>query len=304
MKVVLAGGSGALGRRIAADLAGRGDDVVILTRRVRDDLRYRQVVWDGRTPGPWCDELAGAALVNLAGEIVDRRPTPANIALLRSSRVDPTLALAAAARDLDEPVAAWVQLSTLAIYGDAGEPVLDESARPPRDGPPQMVGVATAWEAAAAEAPADVRQVVLRTAVVLDRETPALDRLVGVVRWGLGGRIASGRQWTSWLHVDDLLAIVRLSLDDPDLRGVVHATAPAPVRNAELMATLRARLGRPRWAPPTPAWAVRLGSLVLRTDPMLALSGRRCVPARLLERGFRFRYPDLDSALGELLGAA
>jgi len=299
VKVVLAGGSGALGRRIADDLAGRGDEVVILTRRVRDGIPHRQVVWDGRTPGAWADELAGAAVVNLAGELVDRRPTRENIALLTSSRVDPTRALVDAAAGLDQPVTTWVQLSTLAIYGDAGEPVLDESA-PPADSPPQMAGVARAWEAAAAGAAAQ-RQVILRTAVVLDRDTPALDRLVSVVRWGLGGRISSGRQWTSWLHVDDLLAIVRATLDDPALSGVLHATAPEPVRNAELMAALRRVLRRPGWAPPTPAWAVRVGSVFLRTDPMLALSGRRCVPRRLLEHGFTFRYPTLDAALADLL---
>lgn len=300
MKVVLAGGSGALGRRIASDLSARGDDVVVLTRRIRPELPYRQAVWDGRTVGAWRDELAGAALINLAGELVDRRPTAHNIALLTTSRVDPTRALAAAAAGLAEPLQVWVQLSTLAIYGDAGEPVLDESA-PLADGPPQMAGVAKAWEAAASAAPDDIRQVILRTAVVLDRGTPALDRLVAVVKWGLGGRIASGRQWTSWLHIDDLLAIVRLSLDDPDVAGVVHATAPQPVRNADLMAALRAALHRPAWAPPTPAWAVRVGSVLLRTDPLLALTGRRAVPQRLIDWGFEFRHPSIDGALADLL---
>lgn len=300
MKVVLAGGSGALGRRIASDLSARGDEVVVLTRRIRPELPYRQAVWDGRTVGAWRDELAGAALINLAGELVDRRPTAPNIALLTASRVDPTRALAAAAAGLAEPLRVWVQLSTLAIYGDAGEPVLDESA-PLADGPPQMAGVAKAWEAAASAAPDDIRQVILRTAVVLDRGTPALDRLVAVVKWGLGGRIASGRQWTSWLHIDDLLAIVRLSLDDPDVAGVVHATAPQPVRNADLMAALRAALHRPAWAPPTPAWAVRVGSVLLRTDPLLALTGRRAVPQRLIDWGFEFRHPSIDGALADLL---
>lgn len=300
MKVVLAGGAGALGRRIAADVSDRGDDVVILTRRIRADLPYRQVLWDGRTTGDWAQELAGAALINLAGELVDRRPTPENVALLTSSRVCPTRALAAAAQNLTEPLSVWIQLSTLAIYGDAGEPVLDESA-PPAEGPPQMAGVAKAWESAAAEAPDKVRQVILRTAVVLDRDTSALDRLVGVVKWGLGGRIATGQQWTSWLHIGDLLGIIRVCIDDPELAGVVHATAPEPVRNAELMGALRSALGRPNWAPPTPAWVVRLGSVFLRTDPMLAISGRRCVPSRLLERGFEFQYPELDSALADLL---
>jgi uncharacterized protein len=298
MKVVLAGGSGALGRRIAADLTERGDEVVILTRSERPTSPYRQVVWDGATVGPWRDELSGAALVNLAGELVDCRPTAANIELLTRSRVVPTRTLARAAEGLREPVTTWVQLATLAIYGDAGEPVLDETAAP-ADGPPQMAGVARAWEAAAADVPAD-RQVLLRTAVVLDRDTPALDRLVSVVRWGIGGRIASGRQWVSWLHISDLLGIVRATLDDPGLSGTLHATSPHPVRNAELMAGLRHVLHRPA-APPTPAWLLRVGAVVLGTDPALALTGRRCVPRRLQAHGFEFRFPELRPALEDLL---
>ncbi len=301
MKVVLAGGSGSLGRRIADDLTSRGDEVVVLTRSPRQGGRHRQVKWDGATVGPWAAELDGAAVVNLAGALVDRRPTPANVELLRRSRVEPTAALAAAAAFVPVRPPVWIQASTLAIYGDAGEAVLDETA-PPADGPPQMSGVARAWEAAAAGVPVG-RQVVLRTGIVLDRDTPALDRLTGLVRWGLGGRIAGGRQWVSWIHIVDFLAIVRRALDDDSLSGVVHVTSPNPVRNAELMATLRQVLHRPA-ALPTPAVLVRLGAVVLRTDPGLALTGRRCVPARLSDAGFTFSYPTLGSALENLLSGS
>src|SRR5262245_41193357 len=126
MKVVLAGGTGALGRRLADDFAARGDEVVVLTRRPASVTSHRAVEWDGRTVGSWGAELRGAVLVNLAGELVDRRPTPANIELLRRSRVEPTLALARAAGALDEPPVVWVQMSTLAIYGNRGDELLDE----------------------------------------------------------------------------------------------------------------------------------------------------------------------------------
>lgn len=299
MKVVLAGGSGALGRRIAADLCARGDEVVVLTRSVRAGSPHRQVSWDGVTVGAWARELAGAAVINLAGELVDRRPTAANVALLTRSRVLPTHALRSAASGLDEPVTVWVQASTLAIYGDGGDTVLDENS-PPADGPAQMAGVAREWEHAATGASAG-RQVVLRSGVVLDRDTPALDRLAGLTRWGLGGRVGSGRQWVSWLHITDLLAIVRRCLDDATVTGVLHATSPYPVRNTELMATLRQVLHRPP-TPPTPAPLVHLGARLLRTDPALALTGRRCTPSRLLDAGFTFTYPHLLPALQDLLG--
>jgi uncharacterized protein (TIGR01777 family) len=176
--------------------------------------------------------------------------------------------------------------------------ILDETAAP-ADGPPQMAAVARAWEACADGVPAQ-RQVVLRTGVVLDRGTPAFNRLTGLVRWGLGGRLGHGRQWVSWLHILDMLAIVRRCLDDPALTGILHATSPHPVRNSELMATLRRALHRPI-SPPTPAPLVRVGALLLRTDPALALTGRRCVPARLQQAGFEFTQPDLHAAIRALL---
>lgn len=298
MKVVIAGGSGALGRRLCEDLEARGHQVVVLTRRPRPGP-FRQVEWDGRSVGPWASELEGSAVVNLAGELVDRRPTAANVDLLTRSRVEPTRALVEASATLSEPVPVWVQSSTLAIYGDAGEQVLDESA-PPADGPPQMAGVAKAWEAAADGANTE-RLVTLRTGIVLDNDTPALDRLWSLARWGLGGRVGRGTQWVSWIHIGDWLAIVRELLEPRGaaLSGVVHATGPSPVRNVDLMAALRRSVDRPA-APPTPKPLVHLGAMVLRTDPALALTGRRAVPARLLEAGFGFRHPDLDEALADL----
>src|SRR5215218_5250590 len=302
VKIVIAGGSGALGRRLCDDLAARGQEVVVLTRTPRPGP-HRQVTWDGVTTGSWAAELEGAAVVNLAGEPVDHRPTPKNIALLTSSRVQPTLALRAAAERLDAPVPVWLQASTAAIHGDAGEVLVDEDT-PPADGPPQMAGVARAREEAAIGARAD-RQVVLRTSIVFDRGSPALERLVRLTRFGLGGRIASGQQWISWLHVDDWLAIARWSLGidaepGPPPSGVLLATAPNPVRNAELMATLRRVLHRPP-APPTPTALLRLGAVLLRTDPALALTGRRAASRRLEEAGFEFRHPYLDGALADLL---
>lgn len=299
MRVVLAGGSGALGRRLSDSLAARGHDVVVLSR-TKTDGPHPTVRWDGRTVGPWADCLQGSAVVNLAGALVDRRPTERNIRLLTSSRVEPTRALAQAAAGRDVPV--WVQASTLAIHGDAGDTLVTEDS-PPASGPPQMAGVARAWESAAASVPAE-RRVTLRTSIVLDRATPALDRLAGLVRFGLGGRVGTGRQWFSWIHIEDWL---RLTVDLIEgngahgrLDGVLVATSPGPVRNEELMRTLRRVLRRPP-APPTPAWAVRLGSVVLRTDPALGLTGRRAVPERLLASGFEFTHPQLEPALRDLL---
>ena len=308
MKIVLAGGSGSLGRRIAADLGERGHEVVILTRRVDQALALRQVPWDGRTVGDWATELDGAdtALINLAGKLVDCRPTRSNIAALKDSRVLPTRALVEASRQLKTPLAHWIQASTTAIWSDAGETHCDETTPLPT-GLPQMTGVAEPWEQAFRDFQgANTRHgVILRTAVVLDPDSPALTRLAGLTKYGLGGRVGTGRQWFSWIHLSDWLAIVRACLDlTPGMTippGVLVASSDHPVRNRDLMAALRRQLHRPP-APPTPAALVKLGAVVLRTDPALGLTGRHATSKVLKGCGFEFSFPTVDAALADLLG--
>lgn len=298
MKIVIAGGTGSLGQRLASDFEQEGFDVALLTRAPRDDLPFRQVRWDGRTVGDWAAELDGAVVLNLAGELVDRRPTDANVDILRRSRVEATRALVEASKSRDERPPIWLQMSTLAIYGDAGQEVIDEE-HPPADGPPQMAGVARPWEDAA-HAASTGRLVVMRTGLVLDTGTPAFDRLAQLTRFGLGGRISTGDQWVSWIHVDDFLRAVRFIIDNDGISGVVHVTAPNPVQNRDMMATLRSELRRP-WSPPTPKPLVHVGAFFLRTDPALALTGRRCVPKRLLDAGFDFEYSTFSHTISDLV---
>ena len=300
MKVVIAGGAGALGRRMADDLAVRDHEVVILTRTRRPDLDHQQIEWDGRTVGPWAEHLDGSILVNLAGKLVDCRPTARNIEDLRRSRVEPTRALVEASKALTAPPTVWLQMSTLAIYGDAGQEQIDET-HPPAAGPPQMAGVARPWEGAARDARAD-RRIVLRTGIVLDRGIPAFERLARLTELGLGGRISRGDQWVSWIHIHDFLAATRHLIEQPDLDGVVHVTAPNPIQNRDLMAALRKALHRP-WSPPTPKPLVKIGALAMGSDPALALTGRRCIPTRLLDTGFDFEFAALPDALGDLRAA-
>lgn len=305
LTVVIAGGTGSLGRHLAADLTCRAVRVVVLTRTPDPRLPFEQQRWDGETVGEWAaalDNPGPTAVVNLAGQLVDCRPTPANIAVLRDSRVRPTRALVEAAASLDRPLAHWVQASTTAIWSDAGETRCTESTPLPI-GLPQMTGVARPWENALTGANTR-HHVVLRTSVVLDPQAPALRMLCRLTSAGLGGRIGSGEQWFSWIHLADWLAVVRAALGlDPDVTlpsGIVVAATDFPVRNRDLMAALRRHLRRPP-APPTPAAVLRLGALVLRTDPALGLTGRHATSTVLREAGYRFRYPCLDDALRDLL---
>ncbi|MFF0532553.1 DUF1731 domain-containing protein [Nocardia amikacinitolerans] len=305
LTVVIAGGTGALGRQLAADLTCRGQRVTILTRRHDPALPFDQAEWDGKSVGEWVAALRNpgpTAIVNLAGKLVDCRPTERNIAELRSSRVDPTSALVAAAATLPAPVDYWVQASTTAIWSDAGETRCDETTPLPV-GLPQMTGVAEPWERAFAGANT-THHTILRTSIVLDPDAPALRRLCQLTKAGLGGRVGSGDQWFSWIHIEDWLAIVRAALGlDPSVTlpdGILVAATDFPVRNRELMASLRRHLHRPP-APPTPELVLKLGAVLLRSDAALGSTGRHATSAVLKPAGFQFRYPRLDDALKSLL---
>ena len=299
-RVVIAGGAGVLGLAIAGHLKAQGMSVTLLTRSLKPRVPFEQALWNGRSvEESWGKLLSGSILINLAGELVDRRPTRRNIALVKSSRTEPTLALVAAAKQHGKP-ALWLQSSTLAIYGDAGQRILDELAAP-ANGPEQMAGVAKAWERSVDSSRAN-RVVWMRTAVVLQANTPALNRLTNMTKMYLGGTVAKGTQWVSWIHMKDFLNAIDLLIADEGIDGPVHITSPNPVQNRDLMAALRSQLHRP-WAPATPSILVKIGAwLLFRTDPALALTGRRAIPKRLVEHGFVFEHGELAEALKDLLG--
>lgn len=298
MKLVISGGAGTLGRILARNFSTMGFDVVVLSRRNITVEGARVLQWDGKSvDASWAHELQDSVLINLSGALVDRIPTKKNIDLLESSRVEPTLGLISAAKEFGSPKV-WLQMSTLAIYGDAGQQELDETALP-ADDPRQMAGVSKAWETAVTGATVD-RLVFLRTGVVLEPGTPALNRLVTMTKLFLGGTVASGKQWVSWIDYRDFVRAIEFIIANDSISGIVHLTSPNPVQNKVLMATLREKLGRP-WSPPTPAFLVKLGGILLfRTDPQLALTGRRAVPKKLQSHGFKFEYDSLEQSLGEL----
>ncbi|WNG22321.1 TIGR01777 family protein [Cystobacter fuscus] len=296
--MVLAGGSGFLGRSLARELEARGDEAIILTRSPSPGSA-REVAWDGRTLGDWCTRLEGAlAVVNLAGRSVDCRYTPENRREILSSRLDSVRVLGEAIRRCATPPGVWVQAASLAILGNSGDAVRDERS-PPGEG--FSVDVCRQWEAVFAEQRSPgTRQVLLRIGFALGRDGGALDKLARLARWGLGGAVGSGEQYISWLHIDDLNALFLRAIEDPCMEGVYNATGPSPVTNAEFMRTLRRVLHRP-WSPPVPAWAVRVGARWMGTEAELALSGRRGIPQRLMAEGFTFRHTNLHEALADIL---
>ncbi len=307
-RVVIAGGTGFIGSALARRLRERGNEVVVLTRfpaRRRGD-GVREVTWHPRTdpkdaagPRPaWWDEVAGArAVINLAGASVDCVHNQKNRRLILQSRVDAVRALGAAVAAAGQPPATWVQASAVGYYG-TGPERRDETAPA---GTGFKAEVCRAWEEAfAAACPPAVRPVVLRIGVVLGRRGGAYPRLARVARLFLGGAAGDGRQGISWVLLEDLVEVFLRAVEHEPMRGAYNACAPEPTANADFMRALRLSLRRP-WAPPAPAWAIRIvAPLVLRTDPGLILLGQFVVPARLEAEGFRFRAPRLASALSAL----
>lgn len=306
-KVILAGGSGFLGRALGRALSAGGWEVVVLTRdtdRVApsdETPALRGVMWNGETGGAWAAELEGAAaLVNLAGRSINCVHSLENSREILESRLNAVKALAKGYARAKHPPRVWVQCSATGFYGNAGDRFCDESLAP---GPGFLAEVCRQWEEAfaAVELP-DVRRVVLRLGPVLDQKTGPFPAMLGLTRKFLGGAAGSGRQFMSWIHRDDAVAAFAAAVNRPELSGVYNLCAPGVVTNAEFMRELRAAVGRP-WVPPAPEFIVRfMAEHHFHTDGNLALHGQRCTPQKLLATGFKFAHPAVGGAIRDLLG--
>jgi len=299
--IVLAGGSGFLGASLANKLREIGYAVVVLTRganRTNEGVEF--VSWDGATQGEWSRAVDGAeAVVNLTGKSVNCLYTPSNKREIYESRLRSVAAVAEAVRAAERPPRVVVQASSLAIYGDTRDVCAEDAPH----GSGFAVDVCERWEDAFYRdpLPAGTRKVALRVGFALGRGGGALAPLVRLAKSGLGGTIGSGKQYISWIHIDDLNEMFVRAIQDDSIEGTYNATGPTPVTNKEFMKALREALGK-RWAPPAPAPLVALGAVAfMRASPSLALTGRRCVPARFQREGFRFRYSKLEDALKDLL---
>ena len=247
MKIVIAGGSGLVGQALAERLSKRGDDVVVLTRDPAAVRTGRGVAWGGSDHG-WKAEIRDAsAVVNLAGSgIADKRWTEQRKKELRESRVVSTRALAAAMDDAPDPDRAFVSASAVGYYGARGDEELDETSRPDES---FLSKLSVEWESEALRASDASRVVVLRIGIVLSTRGGALAKMLPPFRLGAGGRLGSGTQWMSWIHLDDLVAMIEWSIATQGARGAYNATAPAPVTNAEFTRSLGRALSRPAIVP-------------------------------------------------------
>lgn len=300
MQIAITGGSGLIGRALAAELVAAGHDVTVLSRNP-DSLEGmpRQVElarWDARSAdliGPLVESADG--IVHLAGEsIAAGRWTEQRKRSIRDSRVASTRALAEAVVAARKPPSVVVQGSAVGYYGSRGDQEIDEE-QPPGDD--FLASVCRSWEEAGqAISAAGIRRPVLRTGIVLSNEGGALPRMALPFRLFAGGPAGDGRQWMPWIHIRDQVAAMQWLLEHSTADGPFNLTAPNPVTNREFSTCLGRTLHRPSFMP-APGFALR-AALGEMAD--LILTGQRAVPGRLLAGGFRFHFSEIEAALRDL----
>ncbi|MDQ3946397.1 MAG: TIGR01777 family oxidoreductase [Actinomycetota bacterium] len=302
MDVAVTGSSGLIGSALRPALEAAGHRVLRLVRPgSRSSAGSDAVAWDPQAGTIDAGGLEGVgAVVNLAGEgIGDRRWNDAQKARIRDSRVKGTTLLAETLAGLSDPPGVLVSGSAIGIYGDRGDEILTEDSPP---GSAFLAEVCQAWEAATAPAEAaGIRVVHLRTGIVLSAAGGVLKKMIAPFKLGLGGRMGSGRQWMSWIVIDDEVGAIVHVLGDGGPTGPVNVTAPHPVTNAELTKALGDVFHRPTLMP-LPGAALKL-ALGAQMAEELLLGGQRVLPTRLEGSGYTFGAPELRQALTQLLAS-
>ena len=311
MRIVIPGGSGKVGAVLIRGLLAEGHEICVLSRSPKPQPTgaVREVAWDGRTSGDWSSEIEGAdAVINLAGRSVDCRYTKRNRELILNSRIDSTRVIGEAIAAAKCPPSVWLQASTATIYAHRFDAANDEAtgtlggAEP--DSPSTWrfsIDVAKAWEKTLADAKTPrTRKVALRSAMTMSPDSDSVFEVLSrLVRFGLGGRVGSGRQFVSWIHEADFVRSVDWLIRNESVEGAVNLAAPNPLPYTDFMAGLR-RAWSMRIGLPAPEWLLEIATAVLRTESELVLKSRRVIPGRLLQHGFEFEFPDWASAAAEL----
>ena len=298
MRVVITGATGFIGRALCGALH-RDYEIVALSRNI--DVARKSIGdlakvmrWDAKTAAGWAAEADGAlAIINLAGEnVASGRWNKARKSRILQSRLDATSAIIEAIKQLKNKPKVVIQASAIGWYGPRSDEQLDEDSTP---GKGFLANVCRDIESAAEEIEGlGVRCVVIRTGIVLGRDGGALAKLITPFRFYLGGHLGNGRQWFSWIHLEDEVAAIKFLLENEHLKGVFNLTAPQPVTMKEFCKILGKVLHRPVWLN-VPGFAVRLAFGEM-ADEML-LSGQRVLPNRLLDTGFDFQYANVEQAL-------
>ena len=306
-RIILAGGSGFLGQSLAKELLKQNYEVVVLTRLPQErSHEVKEIAWDAKSLGNWARFVDGAEVViNLAGKSVDCRYNEANRAAIIASRVDSTRVLGDAIAKCRQPPRVWLNSSSATIYKHSFDKPMDEAGETgatPEAKDEFSIEVIRKWERALNEAQTpSTRKVAMRITLVFGKGGGVFPVLRRLARFGLGGKMGSGRQFVSWIHVEDFCRAVEWLIARDDLSGAVNLAAPNPLPNRDTMLLLREACGA-RFGLPATEWMLEVGAFFIRTETELIIKSRRVVPGRLLSSGFKFQFPELSGALKNLFG--
>lgn len=296
MKIVIAGGSGFLGRALQQYFSTASNEIIVLNRSPRS---ANEIQWDGKNQGDWSRVIDGAdVLINLAGKSVDCRYTEANKNAISSSRIDSTRALQEAVNRASHKPAVWINASSATIYIHAATRQMDEYTG--TIGDDFSMNVCKNWEAAFfKENNQGTRKVAIRTSIVLGNEGGAYPKLKALTKAFLGGHQGDGQQMMSWIHIHDFCQAIEHIINDQEIDGHVNVTAPEPLPNRDFMRLLREKYRRP-FGLSQNRLLLELGAIFLRTEAELLLKSRNVYPEKLMLQGFRFKYPTIEQALQQL----
>lgn len=306
MNILIPGGSGQVGQILKRYFVDQGHDVFILSRSGSQG----SIRWDGKTLGSWSQYVDDAdVVINLAGRSVNCRYTHENLGQMMDSRVDSTRVIGQAIEQSETPPRVWLQMSTATIYAHRFDAPNDERSGIIGGNEPNVpdywarsIAIAKAWEAQLdlANTP-KTRKIALRTSMVMSPDSDGvfdvLSKLTGRL---LGGNIAGGEQFVSWIHEHDFTGAIQFLIDHDDIDGAVNVCSPSPLPQKEFQRVLRSVMKVPFGLPAT-KWMAEIGAVFMRTDTELILKSRRVIPGRLLEAGFEFRYPTWPDAASELV---
>lgn len=290
-KVIIAGGTGFIGNYLTTRFLENGYDVFMVSRKPD------HVQWE---VNELSHALEGAELIiNLAGKSINCRHTDKNREAIIQSRIDTTTMIGNAIKKCKNPPELWINASATGIYlPSVDTPMTEDETELGND---FLADVVTKWEKTFFDFKLlSTRQIALRTSVVLGKNGGALSPLVQLTRFGLGGKQASGKQMFSWIHIEDYFRILVFALENKNIEGILNCTSPKPVSNSNFMRVLRKTLLMPIGIP-APKLAIQLGAIFIGTEPELILNSSYVIPERLIETGFTFTFPDISSALIDIL---
>lgn len=297
MKIIIAAGTGFLGKNLEKYFTEKGNEVYILTRSPK---RNNEMYWNAKTLGEWKNILENAdILINLAGKSVDCRYTEKNKKEIYSSRIDSTKVLQQAIDDCRNKPKVWLNASSATIYVHSETQLNTEENG--IIGDDFSMNICKSWEKEFFKAKTEnLRKVALRTSIVLGNNGGAFPKLKMITKFGLGGKQGRGNQNVSWIHIDDFCKAIQFIIDHENISGKINITAPNPLSNKEFMMKLRKEMKAP-FGLNAPVWQLEIASIFLKTETELLLKSRNVYPDKLMKSGFEFSYLEIDSAFKNLI---